>query len=70
MATRDVFSEEELAKLWGFPEIGPGEPIRYFTLTPADEALTRHARLRLVTRTGTPLPQAPPALSPGSSRGR
>ncbi len=34
MATRDVFSEEELAQLRGFPEIGRSELIRYFTLTP------------------------------------
>src|SRR6266567_5314975 len=46
MATRDVFSEEELAQLRGFPEIGRSEPIRYFTLTPADEAFVRKFRGR------------------------
>ncbi len=37
MATRDVFSEQELARLRGFPEITRAELIRYFTLTSADE---------------------------------
>jgi len=46
MATRDVFSEEELAQLRGFPEIGRGELIRYFTLAPADEAFARKFRGR------------------------
>ncbi len=41
MATRDVFSEEELAQLRGFPEISRAELIRYFTLTSADEAFLR-----------------------------
>ena len=38
MATRDVFSEEELRNSGASPEIGHGELIRYFTLGPADEA--------------------------------
>jgi hypothetical protein len=46
MATRDVFSEEELTQLRGFPEIGRGELIRYFTLAPADEAFARKFRGR------------------------
>jgi len=37
VATRDVFSEQELARLRGFPEITRAELIRYFTLTSADE---------------------------------
>ena len=36
MATRDVFSAEELARLRGFPEITRAELIRYFTLTGPD----------------------------------
>ena len=44
MATRDVFSEEELAQLRGFPEIGRVELIRHFTLTGADEAFVRKFR--------------------------
>ncbi|MGH3198885.1 MAG: hypothetical protein ACRDOH_34900 [Streptosporangiaceae bacterium] len=46
MATRDVFSADELAQLKGFPEIGRAELIRFFTLTPG---VTRHgerARMR------------------------
>jgi hypothetical protein len=35
--TRDVFSEQELARLRGFPEITRAELIKYFTLTGADE---------------------------------
>ncbi|MEU5430792.1 DUF4158 domain-containing protein [Streptomyces olivoreticuli] len=35
MATR-VFSDDELARLRGFPEISREELIRFFTLTPAD----------------------------------
>lgn len=35
MATR-VFSDEELARLRGFPEITAEELIRFFTLTAAD----------------------------------
>ena len=31
MATRDVFSEDELAQLRGFPEPARAELIRYFT---------------------------------------
>ena len=46
MATRDVFSAEELAQLRGFPEIGRAELIRYFTLAPADEAFVRKFRGR------------------------
>ena len=44
MATRDVFSEEELGQLRGFPEITRAELIRYFTLTPADEMFARKFR--------------------------
>jgi len=38
VSTRDVFSEQELARLRGFPEITSEELIRFFTLTSADEA--------------------------------
>lgn len=31
MSTRDVFSEQELARLRGFPEITSEELIRFFT---------------------------------------
>ncbi|MGH3529835.1 MAG: DUF4158 domain-containing protein, partial [Pseudonocardiaceae bacterium] len=41
MATRDVFSEAELGRLRGFPEITRAELIRYFTLTSADEEFLR-----------------------------
>jgi hypothetical protein len=44
VATQDVFSEEELARLWGFPEMNRAELIRYFTLTGADEAFVRRFR--------------------------
>jgi hypothetical protein len=44
VATRDVFSEEELAGLRGFPELGRVELIRHFTLTSADEAFLRKFR--------------------------
>ena len=44
MATRDVFSEDELAQLRGFPEPARAELIRYFTLAPADEAFVRKFR--------------------------
>ena len=44
MATRDVFSDEELAQLRGFPEITRAELIRHFTLTGADEAFVRKFR--------------------------
>jgi hypothetical protein len=44
VATRDVFSEEELARLRGFPELGRAELIRHFTLTGADEAFLRKFR--------------------------
>jgi hypothetical protein len=37
VSTRDVFSEQELARLRGFPEITSEELIRFFTLTSADE---------------------------------
>ncbi|EST18661.1 DUF4158 domain-containing protein [Streptomyces roseochromogenus] len=40
MATR-VFSDEEQEALRSFPAIGKEELIRYFTLTPADEAFLR-----------------------------
>jgi hypothetical protein len=39
-----VFSEEELARLRGFPELGRAELIRHFTLTSADEAFLRKFR--------------------------
>jgi hypothetical protein len=38
VATRDVFSAEELEQLRRFPEVDRAELIRYFTLTQADEA--------------------------------
>ncbi|MDG4756216.1 MULTISPECIES: hypothetical protein [Micromonospora] len=41
MGTRDVFSEEELAQLRAFPEIGRVDLIRHFTLTDVDEAFVR-----------------------------
>ena len=44
MATRDVFSEDELAQLRGFPEPARAELIRYFTLGSADEAFVRKFR--------------------------
>ena len=44
MATQDVFSAEELARLRGFPEINRAELIRHFTLTGADEAFVRQFR--------------------------
>ena len=44
MATRDVFSEDELAQLRGFPEPARAELIRYFTLGTADEAFARKFR--------------------------
>jgi hypothetical protein len=34
LPTWDVFSEEELGQLRGFPEIGPGELVMYFTVAP------------------------------------
>ena len=44
MATRDVFSDDALAQLRGFPEPARAELIRYFTLGPADEAFVRRFR--------------------------
>jgi Domain of unknown function (DUF4158) len=44
VATRDVFSEDELAQLRGFPEPARAELIRYFTLRSADEAFVRKFR--------------------------
>ena len=41
MATRDVFSEQEMGRLRGFPEITRAELIRYFTLTNAEEEFLR-----------------------------
>jgi hypothetical protein len=38
VATRDVFSEQELVRLRGFPEITRAELIKYFTLSSPDEA--------------------------------
>jgi hypothetical protein len=46
VATRDVFSADELAQLRGFPEIGRAELIRFFMLTPADEEFIRGFRDR------------------------
>ena len=46
MATRDVFSEDELAQLRGFPEPARAELIRYFTLAPPDELFVRKFRGR------------------------
>jgi hypothetical protein len=46
VATRDVFSEDELAQLRGFPEPARAELIWYFTLAPADEAFVRKFRGR------------------------
>ncbi|MGH3192070.1 MAG: DUF4158 domain-containing protein [Streptosporangiaceae bacterium] len=46
MATREVFSADELAQLRGFPEPARAELIRYFTLTAADEAFVRKFRGR------------------------
>ena len=46
MATRDVFSEDELAQLRGFPGPGRAELIRFFTLASADEAFLRKFRGR------------------------
>jgi hypothetical protein len=46
VATRDVFSEDELAQLRGFPEPARAELIRYFTLAPADELFVRKFRGR------------------------
>ena len=44
--TRDVFSEDELAQLRGFPESARAGLIRYFTGAPADEAFARKFRGR------------------------
>lgn len=41
MGTRDVFSEQELARLRGFPAITRAELIKYFTLTSPDEGFMR-----------------------------
>ncbi|GIG63535.1 hypothetical protein Lfu02_79070 [Longispora fulva] len=46
VATRDLFSAEELERLRGFAEVDRSELIRYFTLTPADEAFVRKFRGR------------------------
>jgi Domain of unknown function (DUF4158) len=40
-----VFSEDELAQLRRFPEPARTELIRYFTLSPADEAFARKFRM-------------------------
>jgi hypothetical protein len=42
VATRDVFSEQEMGRLRGFPEITRAELIRYFTLTSAEEEFLRN----------------------------
>ena len=44
MATRGAFSEEDLARLRGFPEITRTELIRYFTLTEPDDTFVRQFR--------------------------
>ena len=44
MATRHVFSDEELQQLRGFPEAGRAELIRYFTLARPDEMFVRKFR--------------------------
>lgn len=62
MATR-VFSDVELERLRGFPDIGRAELIRFFTLTPADAAFVDPGlgrgpadRLGLAVQLCTPLP--------------
>lgn len=45
MATQ-VFAEEELTRLRGFPEIGREELFRFFTLAPADVAFVDPGRGR------------------------
>jgi len=44
VATREVFSDDELAQLRDFPEPARAELIRYFTLAPTDEAFARKFR--------------------------
>src|SRR4051812_38074937 len=44
VATRNVFSEDELARRRSLPEIDQAELIRHFTLTGADEAFVRKFR--------------------------
>jgi Domain of unknown function (DUF4158) len=44
MATRDVFSADELAQLRGFPEVGRAELLRFFMLTSGDEEFVRRFR--------------------------
>src|SRR5664279_317572 len=41
VATRDVFTDEELDQLQRFPDISREELIRYFTLTPAERRCVR-----------------------------
>jgi hypothetical protein len=41
VGTREVFSEQELAQLRGFPEVTRAELIKDFTLTGADEGFVR-----------------------------
>jgi hypothetical protein len=43
VGTRDVFSEQELARLRSFPEITRAELIKYFTLTSSDEGFLRNS---------------------------
>lgn len=43
MATQ-VFSDTELERLRGFPEIDREELVRFFTLTPTDETFVRSHR--------------------------
>jgi hypothetical protein len=44
VATRDVFSDEELQQLRRFPEASRAELIRYFTLAAPDEMFVRKFR--------------------------
>jgi hypothetical protein len=44
VATRDVFSEEELAQFRGFPEVSRVDLVRYFTLSSADKLFVRTFR--------------------------
>jgi len=56
VATRDVFSEQELARLRGFPEITRAELIRYLTLISAEEEfLGKFLGLRNVLGAGVQL---------------
>lgn len=52
MATRDVFSDEELQRLREFPEINRAELIRYFTLAASDETIQPDLIIPTAKRTG------------------